>query len=70
MSVIVHKNEPIENAFKRLQREAIRENVFNVVMKKRYRVKKSEEMIQKRRERKKMKRRRSAAKRKVRSKSV
>ena len=63
MSIIVHKNEPIDEALKRLHGEAIRENIFEVLTKKRYRVKPTEERCIKRREWKKRKRRLRRAKR-------
>lgn len=65
MSIIVHKNEPIDEALKRLHGEALRENIFEVAMKKRYRVKPTEERCAKRRERKKRKKKRRRAKRKA-----
>lgn len=64
MSIIVHRDEPIDEALKRLHAESIRENIFDVVNKKRYRVKKTEEKHQRKREWKKRKRRARSAKRK------
>lgn len=68
MSIIVHKEEPIDEALKRLHREAIRENIFDVLNKKRYRIPATVERCQKKREWKKRKRRSRAAKRKLRNK--
>ena len=68
MSVIVHKSEPIENALKRLHREAIRENFFEVLMEKRYRQKPTTARCEKRRAHKKTKRRRRRANRRIRAK--
>jgi ribosomal protein S21 len=64
MSIIVHKDEPIDDALKRLHGEAIRENIFEVLNEKRYRVKPTEKRCLKRREWKKRKRRSRSAKRK------
>lgn len=65
MSIIVHKNEPIDNALKRLHAEAVRENIFNIVNDKRYHIKKSEKESVIKREYKKRKRRRRTAKRRL-----
>ncbi len=61
MSVIVHANENIDSALKRLHREVMREKILETYREKAYRVKPSIEEIQKRREWAKMKRRRRAA---------
>lgn len=63
MSIIVHKNEPIDEALKRLHGEAIRENIFEVLNKKRYYIKPNEERYEKKREWLKRKRRHRRAKR-------
>ena len=41
MTVIVHKNEPIDEALRRLQGETLRENIFEVYNDKRYFIKPS-----------------------------
>lgn len=61
MAVIVHANENIDSALKRLHREVMREKILETYREKAYRVKPSTERIQKRREWAKMKRRRRAA---------
>jgi ribosomal protein S21 len=61
MAVIVHSNENIDSALKRLHREVLREKILETYRNKQYRIKKSDEEIQKRREWAKMKRRRRAA---------
>jgi ribosomal protein S21 len=61
MAVIVHNNENIDAALKRLHREVLREKVLETYRDRVYHVKKSQLMVQKRREWKKMKRRRRAA---------
>ena len=68
MSIIVHRDEPIDDALKRLHSEAIRENIFNSVNKKRYFIKDSKNRSIKKREWKKRKRRHRTAKRKVKNK--
>lgn len=68
MTIIVHKNEPVDNALKRLHSEAVRENIFNTVNDKRYHIKPSEKKSVMKRELKKRKRRRRAAKRRIRNK--
>jgi ribosomal protein S21 len=70
MSIIVHKNEPIDNALKRLHAEAIRENIFNTINNKRYNIKDSAKKSEKKREWKKRKRRSRSAKRKRRNKGI
>ncbi|MBN2015961.1 ribosomal protein S21/MRP21 [Candidatus Dojkabacteria bacterium] len=70
MSIIVHKNEPIDNALKRLHAEAIRENVFNTVNDKRYFTKLAEKRSERKREWKKRKKRSRSAKRKMRNKGL
>lgn len=65
MSVIVHANENIDSALKRLHREVMREKILETYREKAYRVKPSTDGILKRKEWAKMKRRRrSAARRK------
>jgi ribosomal protein S21 len=66
MSVIVHSNENIDSALKRLHREVLREKILDTYREKQYRTKKADEKIQKRREWAKMKRRRRAAARRAR----
>lgn len=63
MAVIVHANENIDAALKRLHREVLREKVLDRARFKAFRVKKSELQSEKRREWKKMKRRRRSARR-------
>lgn len=65
MSIIVHRNEPIDEALRRLHAESIRENIFEVVNKKRYNIKPSEEKHEVKKEWKKRKRRSRRAKRKM-----
>lgn len=65
MSVIVHSNENIDSALKRLHREVMREKILETYREKVYRIKKSDLEIQKRREWAKMKRRRRAARRRA-----
>jgi ribosomal protein S21 len=66
MAVIVHANENIDSALKRLHREVMREKILETAREKQYRVKKADEKIQKRREWAKQKRRRRAAARRAR----
>ncbi len=65
MSVIVHSNENIDSALKRLHREVLREKILETYREKQYRSKEADEKIQKRREWAKMKRRRRAASRRA-----
>ena len=65
MSVIVHSNENIDSALKRLHREVLREKILETYKSKVYRVKESSLDIEKRREWAKMKRRRRAAARRA-----
>ncbi len=65
MAVIVHANENIDSALKRLHREVMREKILETYREKVYRIKKSDLEIQKRREWAKMKRRRRAARRRA-----
>ena len=65
MAVIVHANENIDSALKRLHREVMREKILETYRDKVYRVKKSEEKIEKRREWAKQKRRRRTAARRA-----
>ena len=66
MAVIVHANENIDSALRRLHREVLREKILETYRNKVYRIKKSDLEIQKRREWAKMKRRRRAAARRAR----
>lgn len=68
MAVIVHKNEPIDQALKRLHREVIRENVLDTVRKKQYYVKPTTVRSEKRKEFKKQKVKRRQANRRLRQK--
>ena len=68
MSIIVHGDEPIDEALKRLHREAIRENIFETLNEKRYFIKKSLKLSVGKREWKKRKRRRRTAARRSRNK--
>jgi len=64
MSIIVHKNEPIDEALKRLHGEAIRENIFEVLNEKRYFIKPTEKRsVHKRKWMKRKKRHRRAKRR-------
>ena len=63
MAVIVHSNENVDTALKRLHREVLREKVLETSREKAYRIKKVVEKREKRREWAKMKRRRRAARR-------
>jgi ribosomal protein S21 len=65
MAVIVHANENIDSALKRLHREVMREKILETYRDKVYRIKKSEKEIEKRREYAKQKRRRRAAARRA-----
>jgi ribosomal protein S21 len=65
MAVIVHSNEKIDSALKRLHREVLREGILETFRDKQYFKSKSEEEIEKRREWAKRKRRRRAAARRV-----
>lgn len=65
MAVIVHSNENIDSALKRLHREVLREKILETYRENQYRTKKSDEEIQKRREWAKMKRRRRTAARRA-----
>jgi ribosomal protein S21 len=65
MAVIVHSNENIDSALKRLHREVLREKILETYREKQYRTKKADEKIQKRKEWAKMKRRRRAAARRA-----
>ena len=65
MAVIVHANENIDSALKRLHREVMREKILETYREKVYRVKPSLLKIQKRREWAKMKRRRRTAARRA-----
>ncbi len=66
MSVIVHSNENIDSALKRLHREVLREKILETYKNKAYRIKKADLKIAKRKEWAKMKRRRRAAARRAR----
>ena len=65
MSVIVHSNENIDSALKRLHREVLREKILETYRAKQYRVKDADLDIQKRKEWAKMKRRRRSAARRI-----
>jgi ribosomal protein S21 len=65
MAVIVHANENIDSALKRLHREVLREKVLETYRNRVYRVKKADLAIAKRREWAKMKRRRRSAARRA-----
>ncbi len=65
MSVIVHSNENIDSALKRLHREVLREKILETYREKQYRVKDADLDIQKRKEWAKMKRRRRSAARRL-----
>lgn len=65
MSVIVHNDMPIDQALKMLWREANREDIPNVLNKRRYRIKKAATRHEQRKVWAKMKRRRRSAKRKL-----
>ena len=64
MAVIVHQNENIDAALKRLHREVLREKVLEDARDKQYRIKKSELDSEKRRAWRKTKKRRRSARRK------
>ncbi len=66
MSVIVHSNENIDSALKRLHREVLREKILESYKNKTYRIRKADLKIAKRKEWAKMKRRRRAASRRAR----
>lgn len=70
MSIIVHKNEPIDDALRRLHSEAIRENIFVVMNEKRYYIKESEKRSEVKRAWKKRKKRARRYKRKRRNKGI
>ncbi|MCD4756495.1 30S ribosomal protein S21 [bacterium] len=65
MAVIVHANENIDSALKRLHREVLRERILETFRNRTYRIKKADLKIQKRREWAKMKRRRRTAARRA-----
>ncbi|MDD4382110.1 MAG: 30S ribosomal protein S21 [Candidatus Dojkabacteria bacterium] len=65
MSVIVHSNENIDSALKRLHREVLREKILETYREKAYRVKPALKDIAKRKEWAKMKRRRRSASRRA-----
>jgi ribosomal protein S21 len=65
MAVIVHANENIDSALKRLHREVLREKILETFRNKAYRIKDADLKIQKRREWAKMKRRRKTAARRA-----
>ncbi len=65
MAVIVHANENIDSALKRLHREVMREKILETYRNKAYRIRKSALESDKRREWAKMKRRRRAASRRA-----
>ncbi|HEX9804582.1 MAG TPA: bS21 family ribosomal protein [Candidatus Dojkabacteria bacterium] len=63
MPVIVNDDMPIDQALKMLWREANRENIPNVLMEKRYRIKPTTKKHESKKVWEKMKRRRRTAKR-------
>ncbi|MCD4811560.1 30S ribosomal protein S21 [bacterium] len=65
MAVIVHANENIDSALKRLHREVLRERILETFRNRTYRIKKADLKIAKRREWAKMKRRRRTAARRA-----
>ena len=65
MAVIVHANENIDSALKRLHREVLREKILETYRNRVYRIKKADLKIEKRREWAKMKRRRRTAARRA-----
>lgn len=65
MAVIVHQNENIDSALKRLHREVMREKILETVRDRAYHVGKGVADILKRREWKKQKRRRRTAARRA-----
>lgn len=67
MAVIVHANENVDSALKRLHREVLREKILETFRNKAFRIKKSELDIEKRRAYAKTKRRRRQASRKNRN---
>ncbi|MDD2577942.1 MAG: 30S ribosomal protein S21 [Candidatus Dojkabacteria bacterium] len=66
MAVVVHSNENVDSALKRLHREVLREKILETYRNKQYRIKKADLEIQKRRDWAKTKRRRRAAARRER----
>lgn len=65
MSVIVHSNENIDSALKRLHREVLREKILETYRNKTYRIREADLKIAKRKEWAKMKRRRRTAARRA-----
>ena len=65
MAVIVHANENIDNALKRLHREVMRDKILETYRNKTYRIRKSSLAADKRREWAKMKRRRRTSSRRA-----
>ncbi len=65
MSVIVHSNENIDSALKRLHREVLREKILETYRSKAFRVREADLKIAKRKEWAKMKRRRRTAARRA-----
>ena len=65
MAVIVHANENIDSALKRLHREVLREKVLETYRNRAFRVKKADLEIEKRRGWAKTKRRRRTARRRA-----
>lgn len=66
MSVIVHSNENIDSALKRLHREVLREKILETFKNKAFRIREADLDIAKRKEWAKRKRRRRAAARRAR----
>ena len=50
MAVVVHSNENVDSALKRLHREVLREKILETYRNKQYRIKKADLEIQKRRD--------------------
>jgi ribosomal protein S21 len=65
VSVVVHPNENIDSALRRLHREVLREKILEVYRNKQYFIKNAELEAEKRREWRKMKRRRNTAQRRM-----
>jgi len=70
MSIIVHKDEIVDEALKRLHGETLRENILEAWNKKRYATKKTEERNELRRKWKKRKKRSRRARRVKRRKGI
>ncbi len=68
MAVIVHQNEDIDSALRRLYREVVREHILEEYKDRLYRIKDSELEVEKRRLWKKIKRRKRAQARREKNK--